>query len=259
MDFESIAAAVITPLGLARGRVAKCGPQRKLASSLSSCEPAGTTARSRERQGSPGAPSGTGGQGGLRTSGAGRAPAPSAQVTRRLFLCRPVRISLGSTWGTGVSPPAPDVYKLRIACAERYPELIRQCELAMAQVLPNKVGRARKTDERCCDVYSCSKHQPCLFPQHGPGRKHERKIELTPWQQELVDLDRWPLSGRLPSATGQRTACGLLRSRLAERARRRRRIGRGVVLGRARGVNAAVLVGDPLEDGHFTISIASSV
>jgi hypothetical protein len=123
----------------------------------------------------------------------------------------------------------------------------------------DKVGRARTTDERCCDVYSCSKHQPCLFPQHGPGRKHERKIELTPWQQELVDLDRWPLSGRLPGATGQRTACGLLRSRLAERARRRRRIGRGVVLGRARGVNAAVLVGDPLEDGHFTISIASPV
>ena len=28
---------------------------------------------------------------------------------------------------------------------------------------------------------------PCLFPQHGPGRKHERKLELEPWQRELVE------------------------------------------------------------------------
>ena len=28
---------------------------------------------------------------------------------------------------------------------------------------------------------------PRSFPQHGPGRKHERKIELAPWQREIVD------------------------------------------------------------------------
>jgi len=30
---------------------------------------------------------------------------------------------------------------------------------------------------------------PCLFPQHGPGRKHERKIELAPWQEAIVDRE----------------------------------------------------------------------
>jgi hypothetical protein len=25
------------------------------------------------------------------------------------------------------------------------------------------------------------------FPQHGPGRKHERPIVLEPWQLEIVD------------------------------------------------------------------------
>ena len=59
----------------------------------------------------------------------------------------------------------------------------------MAEVLPNKVGKIRKTNECCWDVYSFSKHWPCLFPQHGPGKKHQRKIELVPWQQELVDRD----------------------------------------------------------------------
>ena len=27
------------------------------------------------------------------------------------------------------------------------------------------------------------KHWPCLFPQHGPGRKHERPIVLEAWQR----------------------------------------------------------------------------
>jgi hypothetical protein len=40
--------------------------------------------------------------------------------------------------------------------------------------------------EGCVEVVSYSKHWPCLFPQHGPGRKYERKIELEPWQQEIV-------------------------------------------------------------------------
>lgn len=31
---------------------------------------------------------------------------------------------------------------------------------------------------------------PCLFPQHGPGPKHQRPIILTDWQFELVNC--WP-------------------------------------------------------------------
>ncbi|WP_393916083.1 hypothetical protein [Halostreptopolyspora alba] len=33
---------------------------------------------------------------------------------------------------------------------------------------------------------STSKHWPCLFPQHGPGPKHTRTIELAPWQSAVV-------------------------------------------------------------------------
>ncbi len=36
------------------------------------------------------------------------------------------------------------------------------------------------------EVSSYSKTWPCLFPQHGPGRKHHRPIELAGWQQEMV-------------------------------------------------------------------------
>lgn len=34
-----------------------------------------------------------------------------------------------------------------------------------------------------------SQHWPCLFPQHGPGRKHDRTIELTDWQQRIVSAE----------------------------------------------------------------------
>jgi hypothetical protein len=114
---------------------------------------------------------------------------------------------LGLYLGGGCLTACPrDVYKLRIACAERYPELIRYCycELAMAEVLPNKVGRIKKTNERCWDVHSFSKHWPGLFPHHGPGREHERKIELTVWQQELVDRDPRPLIRGLLHSDGCR-------------------------------------------------------
>ena len=36
-------------------------------------------------------------------------------------------------------------------------------------------------------VVADSKRWPEAFPQHGPGRKHDRKIELAGWQREIVD------------------------------------------------------------------------
>ena len=31
------------------------------------------------------------------------------------------------------------------------------------------------------------KHWPCLFPQHGPGRKHERELGMAAWQWTVVE------------------------------------------------------------------------
>ncbi|HEV8421560.1 MAG TPA: helix-turn-helix domain-containing protein, partial [Actinomycetota bacterium] len=48
-----------------------------------------------------------------------------------------------------------------------------------------KVGRVRNPG--CVEICAHWKHWPCLFPQHGPGRKHQRKIELYPWQVTIVE------------------------------------------------------------------------
>jgi hypothetical protein len=78
-----------------------------------------------------------------------------------------------------------DVWKLRIACADAWPGLIRECERAMRSIRPdNNVSIQQNVG--CVEVSSCSKHWPCLFPQYGPGRKHMRRIALQPWQHDVV-------------------------------------------------------------------------
>jgi hypothetical protein len=39
-----------------------------------------------------------------------------------------------------------------------------------------------------CTVITVSwKHWPCLFPQHGPGRKHTRELVMADWQRSIVE------------------------------------------------------------------------
>jgi hypothetical protein len=117
----------------------------------------------------------------------------------------PYTYLLGLYLGDGCLSPYPrDVYRLRIVCTNRYPGLIRECEQAMAQVIANKVSQARKLGEGCTEVNSSSKHWLCMFPQHGPGKKHQRAIELNVWQQELVDRDPRPLIRGLLHSDGCR-------------------------------------------------------
>ncbi|WP_406009556.1 helix-turn-helix domain-containing protein [Streptomyces sp. NBC_00637] len=82
------------------------------------------------------------------------------------------------------------VPNLMITCAESWPGLMDECEQAMRAVFPdNSVCRVRRTGCRNVKVYS--KHLHCLFPQHGPGKKHERLITLVPWQEVIVDAHPW--------------------------------------------------------------------
>jgi hypothetical protein len=81
--------------------------------------------------------------------------------------------------------PRKKVWVLRIACADAWPGLIRECQRAMSAIRPdNKVFVNPSIG--CCYVSSTSRHWPCLFPQHGPGPKHLRRIALAPWQQVIV-------------------------------------------------------------------------
>jgi hypothetical protein len=79
------------------------------------------------------------------------------------------------------------VYRLRITLDERYPGIVDACAAAIRKLLPsNSIGRVHRSCG-CIDVSAYSKRWPLLFPQHGPGRKHERRIRLEGWQSALVE------------------------------------------------------------------------
>jgi len=93
---------------------------------------------------------------------------------------------LGAYLGDGCLTPLPrDVYRLRVFCDLRYPEIIDEISSCIVLVRgTERVGYV--AGKGCVEVYSFWKHWLCLFPQHGPGRKHHRRIELAPWQRQIV-------------------------------------------------------------------------
>ena len=79
---------------------------------------------------------------------------------------------------------------LRIACADAWPGLLRLCREAIPKVRPG-ISAYTVQNEGYTMVTSYYRHWPSLFPQHGPGKKHERGISLTPWQRDIVDAHPW--------------------------------------------------------------------
>jgi hypothetical protein len=103
---------------------------------------------------------------------------------------------LGLYLGDGcISAHPRGVYKLRINLDLRYPGIVGECEQAIRTIDPdrrvhrlkrrsNYTGEANYTH---VEVSAYWKGWVCVFPQHGPGRKHHRRIELVEWQSKLVD------------------------------------------------------------------------
>ncbi|MEU8073971.1 transcriptional regulator [Catellatospora citrea] len=119
--------------------------------------------------------------------------APDSQFTEdRCFRCRDSAPAdhqqysylLGLYLGDGHLVTSAKVPVLRIYCTATYTALLDQAEMAMLATLANRVQRIRQ--KGCVSLQSYSKHWPCLFPQAGAGKKHERKIELEPWQRAVV-------------------------------------------------------------------------
>jgi hypothetical protein len=95
---------------------------------------------------------------------------------------------LGMYLGDGSISRARRVWHLRITLDRKYPSVIDRCRTAIEMLMPGQqTGLVGRTG--CVDVSLFSKHWPCLFPQHGPGKKHLRPIRLEPWQQAIVDQE----------------------------------------------------------------------
>lgn len=95
------------------------------------------------------------------------------------------------------------VYTLQIANDEKYPVLNQEIAATIRRVKPT-ASPCLRGGSTAVRIEARWKHWPCLFPQHGPGRKHLRRIELAPWQQEIVSRDPRPLVRGLFHSDGSR-------------------------------------------------------
>ncbi|WKK22476.1 helix-turn-helix domain-containing protein [Streptomyces olivoreticuli] len=125
---------------------------------------------------------------------------------------------LGLYLGDGHIISKPKQHHLSIYCADAWPGLIESAEAAMRKImsLPSVSQRQR---EGCVEVKSYSQHWPCLFPQHGPGKKHERRIALESWQQRIVDAHPWEFIRGLIHSDGCRVTNWTIRLVGGERKR----------------------------------------
>ena len=110
---------------------------------------------------------------------------------------------LGQYLGDGCVTTYHRVPKLRIACADAYPGIRTLVSKAVSSVSGNSVMTVQKIG--CSELAAYWNHWPCLFPQHGPGRKHERPIVLERWQRDLVADHPWDLLRGLTHSDGCRS------------------------------------------------------
>jgi hypothetical protein len=92
---------------------------------------------------------------------------------------------LGYYLGDGCISKGRRTYALRVSCDRRYPAIITDVGRAITAV-HRRAAVCHVEAPGVVVVQSCWNHWPCVFPQHGPGRKHERELTLTAWQRALV-------------------------------------------------------------------------
>ena len=93
---------------------------------------------------------------------------------------------LGMYLGDGCISTYNRSMRLRITLDSRYPGIISECTDAMNRVSKKRPAIYKRSGSNCVEVSTYWAHWPCVFPQHGPGRKHLRPIVLTGQQEHLV-------------------------------------------------------------------------
>jgi hypothetical protein len=94
---------------------------------------------------------------------------------------------LGLYLGDGHITQMARTQRLRLMLDAKYAVVVEEAADLIARIVPwNKVGRQYPHDGRMVTLHSYHRHWACLFPQHGPGKKHDRPIRLEPWQKKLV-------------------------------------------------------------------------
>lgn len=76
---------------------------------------------------------------------------------------------------------------LRVTLVALYEDVVDECAASLEAVFPEaRVSRYRRRGVRVVTLELRTRSVPVAFPQHGPGKKHLRAIELVDWQRTLT-------------------------------------------------------------------------
>jgi hypothetical protein len=78
-------------------------------------------------------------------------------------------------------------YSLRVALDSKYPEIVAEVAGAVERIRGRPPWTGQDPRSHVVRMVSYWRQWPCLFPQHGPGRKHSRPIVLSGWQKAIVE------------------------------------------------------------------------
>ena len=99
---------------------------------------------------------------------------------------------LGLYLGDGSISRSVRTSRLRIVLDAKYPRIVSKARALLERCFPqNDVHVGEGSSGNCLVISVYSSRLVCLFPQHGPGRKHSRRILLEPWQCAHVDAAPW--------------------------------------------------------------------
>jgi hypothetical protein len=94
---------------------------------------------------------------------------------------------LGLYLGDGWMRRYPRTWQLVLTLDSRHERIVQGAREAMRTFTPSGIVRVRRRgDSRAVDVSAYGQHWLALFPQHGPGRKHLRRIVLDDWQRDIT-------------------------------------------------------------------------
>jgi hypothetical protein len=94
---------------------------------------------------------------------------------------------LGQYLGDGHITTNARTFTLTVTCDGKYPGIIDSVAAAIAEFSPRPPSIRPVKNSGAIRVAATWKAWPLFFPQHGPGSKLDRKIELVDWQEEIVD------------------------------------------------------------------------
>jgi hypothetical protein len=118
--------------------------------------------------------------------------------------CAAYAYLFGLYLGDGYMGTHARTFSLIIACDGGYTDLVAECRCVVDLFAARPSALQIVGDTKGVRVVSYGQVWPHLFPQHGRGKKHERKIELVDWQQAIVERFPHQLLRGLVQSDGSR-------------------------------------------------------